>query len=164
MRIRHALPALVALASLPAAAAPERALEPLAFLAGHCWKGELPDGKSNDEHCFSWVYDGKFLRDRHVVRSEGKAVYEGETIYYRNASGEAEYFYISNHGGYMVGRMVPEGNALGFPAASLFTGGKPSNVRGRWERVGDDAYEILREYETDAGWKPVRVRMKKTAG
>ena len=52
-----------------AAQAPEASspLAPLAFLAGHCWKGPFPDGKRHDEHCFEWFYDGKFLRDRHVV-------------------------------------------------------------------------------------------------
>jgi hypothetical protein len=45
------------------AAAPIEALQPLAFLAGHCWKGDFPDGKQSDEHCFVWLYDGKALRD-----------------------------------------------------------------------------------------------------
>ena len=32
------------LAALAAIAAPEPAYEPLAFLAGSCWKGAMPDG------------------------------------------------------------------------------------------------------------------------
>jgi hypothetical protein len=45
----------------------ESPLTPLAFLAGSCWKGEFAEGGSFDRHCFEWAYDGKFLRDRHVV-------------------------------------------------------------------------------------------------
>src|SRR5438270_2020299 len=42
-------------------------LKPMAFLAGHCWKGDFPDQKQNDEHCFQWIYAGKALRDTHTV-------------------------------------------------------------------------------------------------
>src|ERR1700755_3369496 len=52
---------------------------PLEFLVGHCWRGTFPDGKQTDEHCFEWVYDRKFIRDRHTVR--GGAPYGGETLY-----------------------------------------------------------------------------------
>ena len=66
---------LTMLVMLPgvAAAAPRAEYQPLAFLAGHCWKGEFPGGaKTTDEHCFTWIYDGKFLRDQHTVRAAGK--------------------------------------------------------------------------------------------
>lgn len=155
--------AAMACCPLPAFAAPSAALEPLAFLAGHCWKGDMPDGKSTDEHCFSWIYDGRFLRDRHVVRVGDKPVYEGETIYYFNAaSSQVEYLYITNGGGYSHGRMSPEADALDFPATTLVTAGsKPVGFRGRWTRAGSDAFDVLREYETEKGWMPVRMQMKK---
>jgi hypothetical protein len=152
----------IALAPLPLAAAPDPAFEPLAFLAGHCWKGAMPDGKSTDEHCFAWVYEGKFLRDLHVVRAGNKATYEGETIYYWNATAkELQFFYITNHGGYSNGRVAPEADAIGFPAAVLVSGGKAIGYRGRWKRAGENAYEVLREYETDKGWIPVRMEMRR---
>ena len=44
-------------------AEPIEALKPMAFLAGHCWKGDFADGKQTDEHCFQWLYGGKALRD-----------------------------------------------------------------------------------------------------
>jgi hypothetical protein len=31
-------------------AEPIDALKPMAFLAGHCWKGDFADGKQTDEH------------------------------------------------------------------------------------------------------------------
>lgn len=68
----------------------------IAPLIGHCWRGTLPDG-GVDMHCFVRVRGGELVRDRHVVRRQGKAVYRGETAYtagpdglrwaYRNASG-----------------------------------------------------------------------------
>ena len=58
----------LALAPFSVSAAPDPALQPLAFLAGHCWIGTIPGTADTDEHCFAWVYDGRCLRDRHVVR------------------------------------------------------------------------------------------------
>src|SRR5690349_20466490 len=74
---------LALLLALPASSAtapsPAPSLQPLAFLAGSCWSGPLRDG-SIDTHCFEWVFDGRFLRDRHVVKG-AKRPYEGETLY-----------------------------------------------------------------------------------
>lgn len=148
--------------ALPAHAAPDPVFAPLAFLAGHCWKGAMPNSTATDEHCFAWVYEGRFLRDRHVVRDGGKTTYEGETTYYWNAGAkQLEYFYITANGGNVQGRVAPEADAIVFPAATLAAGGKSYKFRGRWKQLGDDAYEVLREYETDKGWMPVRMEMKK---
>jgi hypothetical protein len=62
---------------------PDQAYQPLTFLADHCWKGAFP-GDRTDEHCFSWIYDGKFLRDRHTVRAEGMPDAMGESSYFLN--------------------------------------------------------------------------------
>lgn len=114
-----------ALAPFPASAAPDPALEPLAFLAGHCWIGTIPGTADTDEHCFTWVYEDRYLRDRHVVRRGEKAVYEGESIYYWNSvAKQVEYFYITAAGGHPQGKMVTAGDG---------------------RRAGDDAYEVLRE-------------------
>ena len=86
MKKTFALALAVLAASTSAAAARDPALEPLAFLAGHCWKGTLPGTADVDEHCYSWMFDGRYLRDRHVVRRGDKAVYEGESIYYWNGA------------------------------------------------------------------------------
>ena len=154
----------LALAPFPASAAPDPALEPLAFLAGHCWMGPMPGTADTDEHCFAWVYEGRYLRDRHVVRRGDKTVYEGETVYYSNSvAKQVEYFYITAAGGHAQGTMVVAGDALEFPKAVMISGGKSFGFRGRWTRVGDDAYEVLREYETEKGWVPVNMAMKKVA-
>lgn len=152
----------LAVAPLPAAAAPDPALQPLAFLAGHCWAGTIPGTADIDEHCFAWLYDGRYLRDRHVVRRGDKAVYEGETTYYWNSvAKQVEYFYVTAAGGHATGTMVAAGEALEFPAAVMVSGGKSLGFRGRWTRTGEDGYEVLREYDTAKGWVPVRMAMKK---
>ena len=72
-----------------------------------------------------------------------------------------EYLYITANGGHSHGRVAPEADAISFPVATLVTAGKDFNFRSRWKRLGDDAYEVLREYETDKCWVSVRIEMKK---
>ena len=98
------------------------AYEPLAFLVGHCWKGTFPDGKVTDEHCFSWIYGGKFVRDEHVVhKGAGQPDGFGESIYVWDApSGQLQYLYIESAGG--------------------------------WRRVGRDAYDVVTEFRDGDRW------------
>lgn len=157
-----ALAIALAVAPLPTAAAPDPALAPLAFLAGHCWVGTMPGTADTDEHCFAWLYDGRYLRDRHVVRRGDKTLYEGETTYYWNSvAKQVEYFYVTAAGGHATGKMTVAGEALEFPAAVMVSGGKSLGFRGRWTRAGEDGYEVLREYDTAKGWAPVRMGMRK---
>ena len=70
----HALIATLMLAATAGPAAASDAASPytpLSWLAGHCWRGSMRGGKDVDTHCFTWVYDGKFVRDLHVVKGEG---------------------------------------------------------------------------------------------
>jgi hypothetical protein len=140
---------------------------PMAFLAGHCWKGALPaQGKSKqtDEHCFAWIYDGRFLRDRHVVRDEaGHTTYQGETTYYWDASEKTiGYIYIEDQGGHSLGSVQPETDALDFPATDLVDNGHTQTYRTRWQRAGEDAYDVVTEFKTKDGWtKAWAVHMQK---
>jgi hypothetical protein len=95
-----ALALAILVSSAPAAASRDPAFEPLAFLAGHCWRGTLP-GTSD------------------------------------------------------------VGEAIDFPAAKLVGAARTVGFRGSWKRLGDDGYEVLREYETPKGWVPVVVQMRK---
>ena len=108
-----------------ACANPDPAYQPLAFLAGHCWKGAFPGGKQSDEHCFSWVYGGKFLRDRHTLHAEGKPDSKGESIYFWNsAAKQLEYLYIESDGGFSRGPVSADSGALVFPDATFVENGK----------------------------------------
>src|SRR2546423_4817205 len=64
----------------PPSLIPHPALHPLAFLAGSCWKGTFTGRSATDEHCFTWIYNGRFLRDHHIVVGDS-VPYEGESTY-----------------------------------------------------------------------------------
>ncbi len=128
-------------------------LKPMAFLAGHCWKGTFPDGKQTDEHCFAWMYGGRALRDTHTVRTPGKPDYIGETTYYPNpATKSVQFLYIENLGGVSQGIVESAPDGLVFPATEYAAEGEAMTYRVRWTRIGDDAYEAWSEAKSPQGW------------
>ena len=155
---------------LPAAAfadaaptAPADPFKPMAFLAGHCWKGDFPNQPQTDEHCFEWVYDGHFLRDRHVVHGDGHPDYLGETLYYWDTvSRQIQYLYIENQGGYSKGGVEATADGLMFPPTTYSDNGQQQTYRSHWQRSGDDAYESINELKTKDGWSVAwKVKMQK---
>lgn len=158
---------LVLLAMLPAVAlaqpkAPAAHFQPQAFLAGSCWKGTFPDGKQFDEHCFEWIYEGQFLRDRHTVTG-GPSPYGGETIYYFDAvSKTVHYLYINVLGGNSRGTVTMRDEALAFPEENYSDGKQQQTYRSTWRQDGNDAYLVLTEVKTPQGWKDAwRMRMQR---
>ena len=147
----------------PAVSAPIEPLQPMAFLAGHCWKGDFAEGKQSDEHCFTWLYDGKALRDTHTVRTPGKPDYVGETTYYwDSAARRVEYVYIENLGGVSRGSMQSTPDALVFPATQYVADGQAMTYRVRWTPVGSDAYEAWSEARSGDGWSTMfRLTLKR---
>lgn len=143
---------LLLLSSTTVQAAPAEALQPMAFLAGHCWKGDFPGGKQSDEHCYQWIYDGHALRDVHTVRSPGKPDYVGETIYYYDsAAKQVAYLYVENGGGYSRGTMTPTATGLQFPETQYVNAGKSLTYRVTWTPSGD-AYEAHSEMFIKDKW------------
>jgi hypothetical protein len=129
-------------------------LNSLAFLAGSCWKGTFPDNTATDEHCFTWMYDKKFLRDRHIVRN-GKAPYEGETIYFRDlAARQLAYTYWSSDGDVMRGTVEARGDSLIFPTRFDAPTG-PVEIKAVWTRVGADRYRVWQAQKVGGEWKPL---------
>jgi len=165
MRIQTLLPLLAIAATASAGAAPIAALEPMAFLAGHCWKGEFADGKQTDEHCFAWLYDGKALRDTHTVHAPGRPDYVGETTYYWDAGAKRVLFlYIENLGGVSRGSMETDGKALVLPPTQYVAEGEAMTYRVRWTRVDDASYEAFSEAQTKDGWATMfRMTLRRTA-
>lgn len=134
------LTALLMFAAGQALAIPQ--LDPMAFLAGHCWQGRFADGKV-DTHCFEPVYGGRFLRDRHEV-SGGPAPYEGETLYGWNAqAGRVEYTYWNSSGGISRGSMTPRDGLLDF-GDEVYRGrdGRETRIATAWHRIDDTSYEV----------------------
>ena len=151
--MRHALIGMLVAASPLAAAEPVDALKPMAFLAGHCWKGTFADGRQTDEHCFAWLYDGKALRDTHTVRAPGRPDYVGETTYYwDSAAKQVQFLYFENQGGISRGTMQPADGVLVFPPAQYVADGQTMTYRVRWTPVGTDGYEAWSEAQTPKGW------------
>jgi uncharacterized protein YndB with AHSA1/START domain len=144
------LDALKAHFATSAAPAPLRAeLEPLRFLLGHCWRGELRNG-AVDVHCFESVYGGRHVRDRHDVNGLD-GLYRGETLYtWNGASKRVEYTYWNSSGGVSRGTMaaVPEGLDFG---DQTYTGpdGSKMTISTKWRKVGADAYETVSLSGTD---------------
>ena len=81
MRLPTRLTALAAFSALSSFPIPQPTIpdfRPFEFLVGDCWVGAFPDGKQTDEHCFSWLYDGKALRDVHTVRAPNRPDYPSD--------------------------------------------------------------------------------------
>jgi len=155
--------ATLASSASAAAAEPIAALKPMAFLAGHCWKGSLGDAGSTDEHCFAWLYDGKMLRDTHTVHAPGRPDYVGETTYYWDSAGKrVEYLYVENLGGISRGTVESVPGALVFPATQYVEGGAATTYRVRWTLVDDGLYEAWSEAQSKDGWTTMfRVKMRR---
>jgi len=151
--MRHHIAVVLFLSTFGAAAEPIDALKPMAFLAGSCWKGEFPDRKQSDEHCFTWMYDGKALRDVHTVRAPGRPDYVGETTYFwDSASKRVEYLYVENHGGISRGTVdTSTSGVLQFPPAQYVADGQTLTYRARWTIAGA-AYEAWNETQGKDGW------------
>jgi hypothetical protein len=135
-------------------AQPDAGYQPLAFLADHCWKGTFPGGRT-DEHCFTWIYQGKFLRDRHSVHAEGKPDALGESIYFwDSAAKRLEYLYIESDGGFSRGPVSTDNEALVFPDTTFVEKGQNMVYRSRWQRSGASAYDVVTEFKSKDGWAP----------
>jgi hypothetical protein len=154
-RMRNTLLVASLLAAATAAhAQAQDALKPMAFLAGHCWKGELGAKGQTDEHCFAWMYGGHALRDTHVVRPPGMPDYVGESTYYYDSERKrVEYVYIENMGGISRGTMEPAADALVFPPTKYVNGGQALTYRVRWTPVDARSYEAFSETQgADGNW------------
>lgn len=132
------------------------AYQPLAFLVGHCWRGAATGSKVTDEHCFSWIYEGKFVRDVHVLTgADGKVTGRGESIYmWDSAAQQLAYLYIESGGGFSHGTLSAEGTTLVFPPTHYVEDGKEQVYRSRWERAGNVAYNVVTEFQDKGAWVP----------
>ena len=129
---------MIALA-LAAAIALQPQLQPLGFLVGHCWQGQVAPGRI-DRHCFVALTDGA-IRDRHVVSENGRRVMGGESVYRWDArSGTIGFTYRDSFGGRLSGMMQSRGNLLGFGGYYVASGGQRFRIASRWARIGDTAY------------------------
>lgn len=133
---------------------PSSRLAPMAFLAGQCWRGTMPDGKATDTHCFDWQLNGHYLRDRHVVRSAGRPDYVGETLYYYDHERkQVAYIYYENNGNYSRGLMMGDEKRLAFPDAQFFTSNAKLTYRASWTRLDDNSFQATSEFLKGGKWE-----------
>ncbi|HEY0413826.1 MAG TPA: hypothetical protein VGD66_11870 [Allosphingosinicella sp.] len=131
--------ALAGAAGLPSL---REGLEPLGFLVGHCWRGEMAKTGERDTHCFESVYGGQHVRERHKVEG-GKGVYEGETLYSWDGSGVI-FTYWNSLGGVSRGTLRRDGEKLDFGTGSYTApDGRSLAYSTYWRRLGEDAYEAV---------------------
>ena len=133
------------LAAAAAATTPtDGPLQPLAFLVGHCWRGEFRGTGKVDTHCFEPVYGGKHIRDRHEVVG-GKDVYSGETVFSWNADArKVEFVYFNSLGGVGKGGMKPGAHELIFDdELHVMPDGKQVGFSTVWRRVGEHSYDSI---------------------
>jgi hypothetical protein len=129
-----------------AVTAPLPALQPMAFLVGHCWSGDVPATLSHDEHCFAWVLDGQAVRETRTLRTPGQPDHVSETTYYWDpVHKSAAYLYLDNGGGFSQGSMETTANTLYVPAAPRTAGEEVRQQRMRWTPQGENAYQAWTE-------------------
>jgi hypothetical protein len=137
-------------------------LQPMAFLAGSCWKGTFAGRAVTDEHCFRWIMNGHFLRDRHTVRGDS-VPYEGESTYAWDTDAKRiVYLYIALPGFYSHGYVEPAENALVFH--DHLATPSPRQLHITWTRTGADSYTVRVQDVTDATarelWSMVMTRSR----
>jgi hypothetical protein len=125
---------------------------PLEFLVGHCWVGAFPDGKATDEHCFEWVFNRKFIRDRHVVRN-GAAPYAGETLYgWDPEQKRLGFWYWNSEGEVLTGAVEYRPASIVFPTQHVTEKGT-IELRATWTRHGPDSYRVEQSQHVGQVWK-----------
>lgn len=160
MRPLTGLTALAAFSALSIFPIPRQSkapdFRPLVFLVGHCWVGTFPGGKATDQHCFEWVFDRKFIRDRHVVRngSDG-APYLGETLYgWDPEKKRLGFWYWNSEGELLTGAVEYRPDSILFPTKQVTEKGTVE-LRAIWTHQGQDRYRVEQSRRVGAGWKPL---------
>ena len=148
----------LALAAQAPAPAPKSELAPFrwfADLAGACWRGEHPDGKTGDIQCYSTQY-GRFVRGTIKVYKQpdpNAVVFEGDSVFGWDAKGSRMVYtqWASN------GSITPaqeahwDGEILRFGARDA----KDATVRSSWQKEGKDGFKVVRERKEGPLWKEV---------
>jgi hypothetical protein len=141
---------MLILALLLADASPT--LAPLQFYTGHCWTTHI-DAATTDTHCFSTVYGGAHIRDEHVVRHDGKSVYQGETLF-SDEGGQLTFTYWNSLGGIGRGTGSAAGDDITFSLTMRATpASAPAGSSFVWHKSGD-GYEtrgdgVVRQFRQD---------------
>jgi hypothetical protein len=127
-----------------------------ASLAGSCWEGVFPDGRTRHRQCYATQF-GRFLRGTAQLSAdrEGRAAitFEGDSVFAWNAErGGFEYTIWGSDGSLRGLAARYEGDELVFPVPAR---DDPSRIayRSVWKRIDADRFEVRRERPVDGGWR-----------
>lgn len=128
-----------------------------AGLAGACWKGDHPDGKTADVQCYSTQY-GRFMRGTIRVHSQADAkavLFEGDSVFaWDPGAGRIVYTQWASNGSITPAQEASwDGEALRF--GSRGADGRNGSVRSSWHRVDKDSFRVVRERKEGPLWKEV---------
>jgi len=73
---------------------------------------------------------------------------------------------LESDGSYARGTLQSDGRALVFPPARYVSmpDGKVQSIRSRWQRSGEDGYDVITEFQTKDGWvSGFKAHMQRTA-
>lgn len=132
-------------------------LRALAPLVGGEWKTAFPNGMT-DVQRFEPMVAGRFLRNVHEVRdTQGKVVYEGETVYGAGSEedGSLRWWYFNSTGGWIDGTIVPgAGGTFDYEGENHAPSGQTDRVRGRFEldELAAGRFKSLTWFWRDGDW------------
>jgi hypothetical protein len=124
-----------------------------ASLAGACWRGEHPTGKSSDTQCYETQY-GRYIRGTIKVQDDkGTLLTEGDSVFAPDPKlGRIVYSQWASNGSYGTGEMRIDGPVLRFQHRQ--PEGAESRIRFTWSRLDADSFRVSRERRLDDGaWK-----------
>jgi hypothetical protein len=124
-------------------------------LAGACWTGTFPDGKTTHTQCYTRQFD-KFVRGTATLAEQrdgaAQTLFEGDSVFAFDEGTRRIVYYIWGSDG--VHRRLEAhyiGDELAFPVESRKQPGQIA-YRSVWRRLGDDAFEVRRERPSASEW------------
>jgi len=124
-------------------------------LVGHTYVGTFPNGNMTDVHSFEWVFEDKFIRNKHEVRNaDGQTVYAGEAIYAWDPKTESLVFwYWNTTGGFVEGAVAEENGKLMANGENHGQKGQVAKVRSALWDIGSDSYKATSYFWKDGAWQ-----------
>jgi hypothetical protein len=125
---------------------------PIAFLVGHCWRADFPDGKQADVQCFESLYGGKLVGNWHVVEGSDP-VYEGQTVFsWDDANKRVRYHYFTSTGAVSEGYFVQTAEGATIPERHVSSDGSVIELESSYRPDGKDGYRVVTREKTKDGW------------
>lgn len=161
---RIAIVAVILSAAAPAAAQQDAA-EVFAPLLGSCYSAAFPRTEAVNVQCFESLAGG-FVRNRHAVFAPAR-VYEGETLYHRDAeTGRILFRYFSGAGGAGdgPGDWDAVNGILSVEQRHVRADGRVEYFRGRFHDMDSGGFSAVNERLRDGEWVEVARMRYRYAG